>query len=178
MRVMTKNALVLQERRSELVHDNLKNTLIQLLRAMESELMSVRPSLEYLLDRLSSVPELWHRCHRQSVYFATAYEDVMSPRALFETTPFAEQHREPPAWLEEVVHLSWLSRYNIKAKIDEIREMLRTADRAYSSMFEMLPDRPTLHDVLEIREQVVEFADSCERLRKQLRTLPNEIRVV
>lgn len=178
MRVMTRNAQELQEQRSELVHDNLKNTLIQRLRAMESELLAFEPSCAYLLHRLASVPELWQRCHKQSVYFATAYEDVMSPRALLKETPFIEQHQEPSAWLEEVVHLSWLSRYDIKAKIDEIREMLRTADSAYTSLFEVLPDRPTLQDVLKIREQVVEFADSCERLRKQLRTLPNEIRVV
>jgi hypothetical protein len=175
---MTKKALELQERRSELVHDNLKNTLIQLLRAMESELMSVEPSRAYLLDRLASVPELWRLCYEQSAYFVNAYEDLMSPRILLEDKPFAKQQQKPSVWLEDVVHLSWLNRYDIRAKIDGIREMLQTAHSAYASMFEVLPDKPTLQDVLEIREQVVEFADSCERLRKQLRTLPNEIRVV
>ena len=177
MSVMSDRAVAYQERRSELVHDNLKNTLNSRLRGVQTELGSFEPSLDYLLDRLKSVPNLWKSCYEEAIQLLEEFEDAMSPRTLLSERPLQALEPASRKWLGRVVHECWHQRYAIGERLNRARDALLLADQLCERIVEALPGAPDLDDVHGIEELLEAFAEACDELRSHLRALPTEVSV-
>jgi hypothetical protein len=171
---------VWQHRRGQFNHDWLKN---QFLLALGNFINLLDDEIENEELETSFVPIVlpqWED-HRDEVASLLAdFDQEMSPRTLFQSSPLAQCDQDTRQWLGDVVHTLWLVKNPVHECIKGASTRLREADQAYELLQRQLKDCSNTRSapaMRPLRGLFVEFYRACQKLAKAIEQFPSDVRI-
>ena len=116
----------------------------------------------------------WESRRQDAQWIVESFEDGMSPRRLLSCAPLNGCDVETRAWLGDLVHELWLSRYPVKEKVKESQEALIEVNKMYEKLASQLEQSMPigLTKLISLHPQFCELKANYEVLSKTLSDLP------
>jgi len=163
-----------QIRRNKFNHDWLKNKFLNSFNEFIDQLQRSNPDTERVSEFLFEDFPAWESRRQDAQWIVESFEDGMSPRRLLSCAPLNGCDVETRAWLGDLVHGLWLSRYPVKEKAKESQEALVSVNELYEKIaYELEQSRPIkLTRLIALHPQFCELRETYEKLSKSLSDLP------
>jgi len=169
-----------QLRRSEFNHRWLKNEYMPALARLLNVLEGHIEDSEFQQTFVEDVLPRWKTHYPEVLSLIHDCENDMSPRRLFEHPPLSRWPREH-RWLPEIVHVLWLSKYQVADKVSDSLAAANQANELYVNLREALECDPRGESVSRLealRDRFADFRDKCQELAKSIERFPNKIFVI
>lgn len=169
-----------QRRRARLNHDWLRNQFLVHLDGLSELIESSSWDDEFVDEFAGSILPRWEVQHENMRDLIDRFEDEMSPRTLFESTPLSRCRLQSNGWLEELVHILWLARYPVSKWIADAHRSAGQANEAYARLRDVLKSSlagSLTEHLRENRPLLTEFREKCERLSEAIGRFPHRVLV-
>ena len=163
-----------QVRRNKFNHDWLKNKFLNSFDDFIVQLKKSKPAVTRVSEFLATDFPAWKTHQQEAQWIVESFEDSMSPRRLLASSPLNRCADETHAWLGNLVHGLWLTRYPVKRKIQESRDALAAVNKMYEKIIrELEQSRPIeLTKLIALLPQFSELQETYQTLSKTLSNLP------
>jgi len=169
-----------QNQRSEIYHDWLKNNYLRNVEAFILRLQQYHVDFIRINEFLTCDFNTWKQ-QRDKVYrLLISAEHELSPRSLFGTPPLSNCGDEVKAFLEQLVHELWLTRYPLKIWFSDALDDFRCADQIFNEIDSQL-DSETRENIQRLKEKLDNFQEYYSALKKlvsAIGALPHKILMV
>ena len=163
-----------QTQRNKLNHDWWKNEFFNSFDDFIVELKKTKPAATCVSDFLAKDFPAWKTRRQDAQWIVESFEDSMTPRRLLESSPLNRCDDETHAWLGNLVHGLWLTRYPVKRKVQESRDALAAVNRMYEKITRELEQaRPIeLTKLIALRPQFCRLIETYRSFSQTLSNLP------
>ena len=163
-----------QIRCNKLNHDWWKNRFLNSFDDFIVQLKKSKPAVTPVSEFLAKDFPAWKTLQQDAQWIVESFEDSMAPRRLLESSPLNRCDDETLAWLGNLVHGLWLTRYPVKRKVQESRDALAAVNRMYEKITrELEQSRPIeLTKLIALRPQFCELKQTYRTFSKTLSNLP------
>lgn len=173
----TKTGIDLSEwqiRRNKFNHDWLKNRFLNSFDDFIVQLKKSKPAVTRVSEFLGTDFPAWKTHQQDTQWIVESFEDSMSPRRLLASSPLNRCDDETHAWLGNLVHGVWLTRYPVKRKVQESRDALAAVNEMYEKITRELEQSSPigLPKLIALLPQFSELQETYQTLSKTLSNLP------
>lgn len=150
-------------RRGRVNHDCLQNDIIMALNAFFQEIED--NGFESDITGIRSALDSWGKLRGEAERLVSNFQQHMSPRNLFDSSPLDQCSDETKEWLGDVVHLLWFSQH--KETASKTLETLLLTDAASVEVGELVSawERGDITDLWQAgRERFSNFRECCDNL--------------
>ena len=163
-----------QIRRNKFNHDWLKNKFLNSFDDFIVQLKKSKPVVTRVSEFLVTDFPAWKTHQQDAQWIVEFFEDGMSPQRLLASSPLNRCDDETHAWLGNLVHGLWLTRYPVKRKVQESRDALAAVNKMYEQITRELEQSCPIEltKLIALLPQFSELQETYQTLSKTLSNLP------